>query len=115
MIELDFDKPYGTIHGTEKYRYVQNGRYYDSLGQFVPDLPALPRPREEVLIETDSVDSAREFLKNILKENPLPKSRVYAESQNNNQDWEAVNTARKLLKVKSFQVQNVEMWKLVTE
>lgn len=115
MIELDFDKPYGTVHGSDKYRYVQEGRHFDGLGQFVPEVPALPRPREEVLIETDAVDSAREFLKNILKENPLPKSRVYSEAENNNQNWEAVNTARKLLKVKSFVVHNVEMWKLISE
>lgn len=115
MIELDFDKPYGTIHGSDKYRYVQEGRHFDALGQYVLDVPALPKPREEVLIETDAVASAEAFLKNILKENPLPKSRVYAESQNNNQDWEAVNTARKILKIKSFEVQKVEMWKLITE
>lgn len=115
MIELDFDKPYGTIYGSDKYRYTQDGRNFDVLGQFVADKLALPGRREEVLIETDAVASAEEFLKNILKENPLPKSRVYAESQNNNQDWEAVNTARKLLKIKSFEVQKVEMWKLVAE
>lgn len=115
MIELDFDKPYGTVHGSDKFRYVQDGRHFDALGQFVPDTPALPRPREEVLIETDAVASAEEFLKNILKENALPKSRVYAEAENNNQPWESVNTAKKILKVKSFVVHNVEMWKLVTE
>ena len=115
MIELDFDKPYGTVHGSDKFRYVQDGRHFDALGQFVPETPALPRPREEVLIETDEVDSAREFLKNILKDNPLPKSRVYAEAQNNNQLWDSVNTASKLLGVKRFSVKNVEMWKLVTE
>lgn len=115
MIELDFDKPYGTVHGSDKYRYVQDGRHFDALGQYVPDKPALPRAREEILIETDAVDSAREFLKNILKDNPLPKSRIYAEAENNNQGWESVNTASKLLGVKRFSVKNVEMWKLVTE
>jgi hypothetical protein len=109
MLEIDFDRPYGVVHGSDKYRYVQEGKYFDGLGQLVS--PEAPK-REEILIHTDNVDSAAEFLKNILRENPLPKSVVYAEADKNNQPWEHVTTAFKLLGVKKFVAKGVELWKL---
>lgn len=106
---LDKTKPYGTVYGHDVARYEQDGKLYTGTGA-----PVEP-PRSDLVIETDQVDSASIFLKNILKNGPLAKSAVFKVAGENNQEWSSVTDAAESIGIVKFTYKNATMWKLPEE
>lgn len=109
-MKLDKSLPYATVTGHPFAAYVQGGLMFDGEGNSIAP-EDVAQPADDV-IETDAVDSAKQFLLHILKAGPLSKSAVYKVAQTNNQPWDAVKTACDLLGVVTFAYRNATMWKL---
>ena len=62
--------------------------------------------------EIDPLESSKTFLINVLKENPLSKSVIYKEVENNNQSWDKVRDAALALGIIKYSQKNLEYWKL---
>lgn len=116
MNTLDKSRPYGTIWGHPIAMYEQDRLLYDGAGNLI-GTPKTVREKlaDEDKIVTDSMESARLFLLNILKNGALSKSAVYKVTEENNQNWDSVKQASDDLKVAKFTYQKSEMWKLSEE
>lgn len=113
---LDKAQPYATVTGHPAAAFEQNGMLFDGAG-----LPLVPPPapgaeaaddRKDDIIETDEVESAKQFLLNVLSSGPLSKSALYKVAEENNQPWDAVRKAYVMLRVVSYAYRGVTMWKL---
>lgn len=114
---LDKTRSYGTITGDPQARYEQDGVLFGPTG--VPlTLQAQPaksgQSPKDLIIETDDVENAKVFLKNILSKAPLSKASVYKIAGESNQRWATVKSAALLLNLIIFQYSSTEMWKLPT-
>jgi hypothetical protein len=110
-MKLDRSRPYGTITGHPVACYEQDGALFDGAGAPL----ATPEPQTDPtdrIIETDGVESAKQFLTTILAQNPLSKSVIYKEAEHNNQSWEDVKSAFTLLGGVTFTYNRATMWKL---
>lgn len=110
-MKLDRTKPFGTITGHKTARFEQNGLLYNIRGELLD--PPKPTPvQQDLIIETDSVDSGRRFLLHILRGGPMSKSVIYKVAEENNQPWDSVNKAADLLGITKFAYNKATMWKL---
>ena len=111
-ITLNLKQPYGVIYGHDRAKYDQDGKMFDAQYRLI----APPKEKEVSLAgltgELDALDSAKTFLVNILSQNPLSKSVIYKEVENNNQVWNNVRDAALILGIVKFTQKNLEMWKL---
>ena len=128
-MKFDPRQPHGTITGHQWARYEQNGQLYDANGNRpmleIPDAVKLEpdedtdKPEEATPENEHQMDfrrmHAKDFLLNILKDGPLPRAVVYQEADNNNQDWNKVNTAFADLGGEKFKRGVSIYWKLKTE
>jgi hypothetical protein len=110
---LDRNKPYGTISGHPVAHFEQDSLLYDAGGNLIGTPKTVKKAVEkEDQILTDNLVSAKNFLRNILREGALTKSVVYRAAQDNNQVWDSVKDAAINLDIKKFTFQKSEMWKL---
>lgn len=127
-MKFDPRKPHGTITNHAWARYEQNGVLFNSVGEspYEPEEEVEKEIKEEIKEEPPEVESkpapdpfgvrnAKDFLKNILAEGPLPRSSIYKESQANNQDWDNVKTAFAQMDGEKVMRKTVTYWKLKTE
>lgn len=119
MSKLNLKQPYGVVYGHDTVRYTQEGKNYDAqyreVGAPPPDKPAPKVQKTEGVAKATSLDNAKAFLLQILKENPVSKSAIYKEAENNNQSWNDVKDAFIDLKLIKFAKANLEMWQLPEE
>lgn len=111
-MKLDTQLPYGTITGHHIARYEQGGLLFDAEGNSIAPAKLKELAAADAIVETDEVDSAREFLLHILKSGPLSKSAVYKVAETNNQSWDAIKRASTLLGIITYAYRNATMWKL---
>lgn len=114
--KIDFKKPYATIVGHAHARYEQDGVLYTAGG----DLFGTPAGTEQILkkeeiVQTDEINGAKAFLRQVLKDNALSKSALYKLADQNLQNWDAVKTAALDLQIRKFKYGTTEMWKLTEE
>lgn len=117
MTKLNFKQPYGVVYGHDVIRYTQEGKQFDSQGrEIVPAAAVADKPKVqkagEGVAKATPLANAKAFLLQILKENPLSKSAVYKEAENNNHSWDDVKNAAVELNINKFTSKNLEMWKL---
>lgn len=114
MTKLNFKQPYGVVYGHDEIRYTQEGKNFNAQGQEVT--PAKPEAKPKVQSgepeKATPLSNAKAFLLQILKENPLSKSAIYKEAENNNYNWDDVRNAAIDLNIAKFTQKNLEMWKL---
>ena len=110
MTKLNFKQPYGVVYGHDEIRYTQEGKNFDAQGREVGAKPVDQKPK--VQTKSTALDNAKAFLLQILKENPLSKSAIYKEAENNNHLWDDVKNAAVELNIVKFTKANLEMWKL---
>ncbi len=110
MTTLDLKKPYGVLYGHDHAKYEQNGRLYDSQYRLI--MVPVAEKKTSAVVGPDPLSNAKAFLLQVLKENPLSKSIVYKEVENNNYSWEDVKNAALELGIVKFTQKNLEMWKL---
>ena len=113
-MQLDRSRPFGTVSGHRVARFEQDGTLFNIRGEPIDAPRARPAP-DDMIIETDAVDSARLFLLNILSGGPLSKSVIYKVAEENNQKWPDVSKAADLLKIVKFTYNKATMWKLPEE
>lgn len=115
MLQLDQSRPFGTVVGHATAKFEQDGTLFDArgsaLGREEPDVVK----QQDMVIETDAVDSARLFLLNVLAGGPLSKSTLYKVADENNQSWNDVTKAATLLGITKFTYNKATMWKLPEE
>ena len=111
-MKLDPSLPYGTITGHALARYEQGGMLFDVGGESITPAKLKELTAADDIVETDEVDSARDFLLHILKSGPLSKSAVYKVAETNNQSWDAIKRASTLLGIITYAYRNATMWKL---
>ena len=112
---MDFNRPYNLVYGsTDGTKYEQDGNPYDTAGNRIVR-PKTLATLESMNIPTDSLLSAKDFLKHILQNGPVSKSKVYQIAGNNNQVWEDVTKAATELNLLKFQFKTSEMWKITEE
>jgi hypothetical protein len=113
---LDLKSSYGIVYGHETIKFQQGGRDYDAQHRQIKPAPVDPvkvDPKtEKFVLETDKLANAKSFLLQILKENPLSKSAIFKEVENNNQVWNDVRDAALELQIAKYSQKNLEMWKL---
>lgn len=116
--KLDRERSFGTIAGHAVAAYEQDGLLYagdDSLiGSPKTVSESLP-VRTGAVIQTDSLVSAKAFLKQVLAGSALPKSTLYSLAENNNQNWGSVKDAAADLNIIKFMYQKSETWRLPEE
>ena len=114
MSKLDLKKPYGTIFGHDEYAFQQDGKFFDGGMNEIgaPEVAPVPKSKSKIKEATPVQDSARSFLLQILKENPLSKSAVYKAVESNNQDWNAVRDVCADLGIIRYTQNTLEMWRL---
>jgi hypothetical protein len=110
MTTLNFKQPYGMVYGHDTIRYTQAGKNFDAQGKELVEKPEELKVQDKV-INTKLAD-AKAFLLQILKENPVSKSAIYKEAENNNQHWDNVKDAAIEIGIVKFTTKNLEMWKL---
>lgn len=112
--KMNLKQPYGVVYGHAEIRYTQGGKNYDSQYNEIgaPKEQPAPKKVEVPAAGNPMLANARAFLLQILKENPLSKSAVYKEAENNNQVWNDVRDAAIELGVQKFTKKNLEMWEL---
>ena len=114
MAKLNFKQPYGVVYGHDEIRYTQDGKNFDTAANeiFPPKAP----PKVQVVGTTPAkatgLDNAKAFLMQVLKENPVSKSAIFKEVENNNLVWNDVRDAAIELNINKFSQKNLEMWKL---
>jgi len=113
-MKLDKQRSYGTVMGHHTASYEQDGVLFDALGNAIDSLLS-ENPVADAIIETDAVESAKAFLRVVLRGNPVNKSAIYKEAESNNQSWEDVKKAFSLLGGTTFTYNRATMWKLPTE
>lgn len=113
-MKLDKSLPYATITGHPVARYEQGGLLFDGAGASLT-APAARATEVDRIIETDAVESAKEFLKNVLRSGPLSKAVIYKTAEDNNQSWDAIKKAAALVNVVMFTYNKAMMWKLPEE
>lgn len=112
-MKLDRNKPFGTVTGHKTARFEQNGLLYNIRGELIDPLKPPPvQLQQDLIIETDAVDSARRFLVHVLQGGPMSKSVLYKVVEENNQSWDAVTKAASLLGIVKFAYNKATMWKL---
>ena len=107
-MKFDETKPFGVICGDPNRRFEQNGLFYDSSKRMIGGELDIA----DLIIQTDQVDSAEAFLRNILEGRAVSKSAIYKEAENNNQDWDSVKKASEMVKVIKSQRNKQEFWQL---
>jgi hypothetical protein len=116
---LDRSKPYADVYGSDTIRYEQGGVCFNAQGielgspQEPPKLELVPQTDLEV--PTDELESAKQFLRTVLRTSPVSKSAVYKAAEQNNQTWAWVTKAAASLSIVKFQYQKMETWKLPQE
>jgi hypothetical protein len=114
MTKLNFKQPYGVVYGHDVIRYTQEGKQFDAQGREIA--PVVDKPKVQAKVgevpKATPLTNAKSFLLQILKENPLSKSAIYKEAENNNHSWEDVKNAALDLNIAKFTQKNLEMWKL---
>lgn len=113
MSTLNLKAPYGVVYGHDVIRYTQDGKNFDARYRLVDSAPK----KEAKVQKTDvtkvtPIENARLFLIQILRENPLSKSAVYKEAENNNHNWNDVRDAAIALGIEKSTKNNLEIWKL---
>lgn len=114
-ITLNLKQPYGVIYGHDVARYEQGGKQFDAQYRLVTPSPKVKAVSMAGLLgeqDIDPLESSKAFLLNILKENPLSKSVIYKEVENNNQEWDQVRDAALALGIVKYSQKNLEYWKL---
>lgn len=115
MSKLNFKQPYGMVYGHDTIRYVQDGKNFDATAtEITPPKPA-PKVQADApkgVVKATGLDNAKAFLKQVLKENPVSKSAIFKEVENNNLVWNDVRDAAAELNINKFSQKNLEMWKL---
>ncbi len=95
-------EPYGMVYGHPWARYEQNGVLYDPSGRNPDEDAREPEVPEPVVAEVAddepgqrdfALESAKEFLRNILSGGPVTRSAVWQQADKNNQSWEKVEQA----------------------
>lgn len=123
-MKFDPKKPHGTITGHPWARYEQGGILFDYEGKariegqlnvYEPELLENPVVLDEPVGRDFELESAKEFLKNILGSGPLTKTAIYKECENNNQKWEKVEAAFVELEGEKMKKGNWTLWKLKPE
>ena len=112
MTTLNPAKPYGVVYGHDTIRYTQDGKNYDARHREVGAEAPKPGKVQKTVASAAPISSAKAFLLQILKENPVSKSAIYKEAENNNQNWDEVKNAAIELGIVKFSTANLEMWKL---
>lgn len=118
MSKLNLKQPYGVVYGHDTVRYTQEGKNYDAqyreIGtpQAAPEKPAAKVQKTEGVAKATPLDNAKSFLLQVLKENPVSKSAIYKEAENNNHNWNDVKDAFIALNLIKFAKSNLEMWQL---
>jgi hypothetical protein len=112
-MKMDFTKPYGHIFGGSAGEcFEQDGKTYKADGTPFVSVEVASSVKDDRTIPTDSLESAKAFLKQILKGGPVAKSRVYKTAEDNNQPWTEVTKAASELNIMKFQFKDMEQWKL---
>lgn len=107
---LDRTREFGYVYGSSIGAvYSQDGLDFNGAGELIS-----PAPPEKIVVETDDLDSAQQFLKTVLR-NPLSKAAVFKTAEGNNQPWDSVKDAAVKLGIVKFKYQGVETWKLPEE
>jgi len=114
MLKLNFKQPYGVVYGHDVIRYTQEGKHFDSQGREIAPVVDKPKvqPKAGEVVKATPLVNAKAFLLQVLKENPLSKSAIYKEAENNNHSWDDVKNAAIELNIAKFTSKNLEMWKL---
>jgi hypothetical protein len=117
MSKLNFKQPYGVVYGHDIIRYTQEGKNFGPRGEEILPTPVVEKLKAQKTDATTAskptaLENAKAFLLQILKENPLSKSAIYKEAENNNYNWNDVRDAAIALDVGKFTQKNLEMWKL---
>lgn len=113
MTKLNFKQPYGMVYGHDSIRYTQDGKNFDAAANEIsPPKPKVQEAGDKPPAKSTGLDNAKAFLKQVLKENPLSKSAIFKEVENNNLVWNDVRDAAIELNINKFSQKNLEMWKL---
>jgi len=112
MSKLDKDKPFGIITGHARAHYEQDGQLFNAQGEVVEPPGVMKSSEDGAAIPTDELDSAKQFLMNILKGRSLPKAEIYKEAESNNQVWDNVKNALVEIGAVKVMVGKTETWKL---
>lgn len=120
-MKLKENRPYGTIHGHPVYVYEQDGKFFNgSRDQVDQDGSKVDGGKEEVdstidkdkVIQTDGVDTATAFLKNLLGGGAMAKAILYQQAEGMQLDWNDVKKAATAMKIISSQRNKQEFWQL---
>ena len=109
---LNLKQPYGMIYGHDTARYQQDDKMFDAQYRLISPPKAKEVSMAGLTGEIDPLESSKTFLLNVLKENPLSKSVIYKEVENNNQSWDKVRDAALALGIIKYSQKNLEYWKL---
>jgi hypothetical protein len=109
---LNLKQPYGMIYGHDTARYQQGDKLFDAQYRLISPPKAKEVSMAGLTGEVDPLESSKAFLLNILKQNPLSKSVIYKEVENNNQSWDQVRDAALSLGIVKYSQKNLEYWKL---
>jgi hypothetical protein len=113
---LDKTKSYGTVHGHEWAKYIQNGTMYNEAGESYDEQST---DREEISefrkTPETIVQNAREFLTEILAEGPMNRSEIVKEADKRGLDWNLVKSAAVEISVNSYKIRDNTFWRLKIE
>lgn len=116
--QLDLTRSFAEVYGSDRgVKFSQDGHDFNAAGVYVPSPvdSAASAVRDDKVIETDELASAKAFLQQILKSRPLSKATIYRAAEENNQRWPVVKRAANQLKILSFKYQDTEHWKVPQE
>lgn len=114
-MKLDRTQTFGQIWGHPSAMYEQGGNLFDGSGDLVNKKKSSKSKSKEPEIsdeESQKMESAKSFLKNILADSEMSKTNIYREVDQAGQDWESVKNAAPLVGVTIYRKGTVEMWKL---
>jgi len=120
-MHFDPRKPHGIVFNHPHIRYEQNGKSYDAAGRLcgLEEEPEDDVPQNRPALEPGQrdfgVESAREFLSNVLAEGPLRRSELFRIAEANNQPWDKVKQAFEAMQGEVFNRKNSLYWKLKVE
>lgn len=112
-MKLNTKEPFGHIYGNHAASYTQHGKFFDGAGNEIDSNGLIKGGSERD--ETDEVEQAQEFLKDLLHDTKMSKAKIAKEAEAQGHSWHHVEEAADILGVIKFKVGVVLNWKLNEE
>lgn len=110
-MKLDERRPYGIVHGDPQLKYFQDNKHFDQNMDMVEESD-IRTPERTAPMADSALNSAKQFLLNVLRGGPVSKANVYRATEDATLKWADVKEAAVQMRIRIAMVSKVEQWSI---